>query len=68
MDGVELDFMRCIYCFPRGKVDEGREALNGFMARLRTLADQAADKKGRAQGLAVKVPSYEPACAEIGLD
>ena len=68
VDGVELDFMRCIYCFPRTKVDEGRECLNGFIAELRALADRAAEKKGRPQGLAVKIPSYEPACGEIGLD
>ena len=68
VDGVELDFMRCIYCFPRPKVDEGRECLNGLIAQLRALADRAAEKKGRPQGLAVKIPSYEPACGEIGLD
>ena len=68
VDGVELDFMRHPYFFPKAGVDEGREALNGLMQRLRGLADGAARKKGRPQGLAVRVPSYEPACAEIGLD
>jgi len=68
VDGVELDFLRHPFFFPKARVGEGREALNAFMARLRALADEAAKKKGRPQGLAVRVPSHEPACAEIGLD
>ena len=68
VDGVELDFMRHPYFFPRAGVDEGREALNALVKRLRALADEAAQKKGRPQGLAVRVPSHEPACAEVGLD
>ncbi len=35
------------------------------MEKLRALADEAAQKKGRPQGLAVRVPSHEPACAEV---
>ena len=68
VDGVELDFMRHPAFFPKARVDEGREIMNAFIARLRALADEAAERKGRPQGLAVRVPSYEPACAEIGLD
>jgi hypothetical protein len=65
---VELDFMRSPGYFPKDKIGEGKALLNGFMRKLRALADQAADKKGRPQGLAVRLPSYEPACAEVGLD
>ena len=68
IDGVELDFLRHPYFFPKAKLDEGRETLNAFVGRLRDLADEAAEKKGRAQGLAVRVPSHDPACAEVGLD
>ena len=68
VDGVELDFMRHPFFFPKARVDEGREALNSLIKRLRALADKAAKKKGRPQGLAVRVPSYEPACVEVGLD
>lgn len=68
VDGVELDFIRHPYLFTKANVNEGAEALNGFIKSLRTLADEAEQKKGRPQGLAVRVPSYEPACAEIGLD
>ncbi len=68
VDGVELDFMRHPCFFPKSRVSEGREALNAFMAKLRALADEAAERKGRPQGLAVRVPSYEPACEEVGLD
>ena len=68
VDGVELDFMRHPSFFPKAQVKEGSDLLNGLMSRLRRLADQAAEKKGRSQGLAVRVPSHEPACGEIGLD
>ena len=68
IDGVELDFLRHPYFFPKAKLGEGRAVLNGFMERLRNLADEAAEKKGRPQGLAVRVPSYDSACAEVGLD
>jgi len=68
IDGVELDFLRHPYFFPKAKVAEGRTVLNGFIERLRNLADEAAEKKGRPQGLAVRVPSYDCACDEVGLD
>ena len=68
VDGVELDFLRHPFFFPKGRVDEGRAALNALIGDLRALADEAAAKKGRAQGLAVRIPSHEPACTEIGLD
>lgn len=68
VDGVELDFLRHPLFFPKARLGEGREALNGLIKRLRALADAAAEKKGRPQGLAVRVPSCEPACAEVGLD
>ena len=54
--------------FPKARVDEGTEALSALIEKLRARADEAAQKKGRPQGLAVRVPSYEPACAEVGLD
>jgi len=68
VDGVELDFLRSPGCFPTDRVSQGKELFNGLMAELRRIADEAARKKGRPQGLAVRLPSYEPACAEIGLD
>ena len=68
VDGVELDFMRHPCFFPKAKVGEGTEALSLLIRRLRDLADKAARKKGRPQGLAVRLPSHEPACAEVGLD
>ena len=68
VDGVELDFLRHPYLVPKAKLDEGRDVLNGFVKRLRSLADEAAEKKARPQGLAARVSSYDAACAEVGLD
>ena len=68
VDGVELDFMRSEFLFAKSDTAEGTKAFNGFMRALRDVADQAEQKKGRPQGIAVRVPSYEPACAEAGLD
>ena len=68
VDGVELDFLRHPYFFPKADLDEGRDVLSGFVKRLRSLADEAAEKKGRPQGLAVRVSSYDTACTEVGLD
>jgi hypothetical protein len=68
VDGVELDFLRSPGYFPKDRIDEGKGLLNSLMKRLRDLADEAAKKKGRPQGLAVRLPSHEPACGETGLD
>jgi len=68
VDGVELDFLRSPGYFPKDRIEEGKELLNSLMKQLRALADEAARKKGRSQGLAVRVPSHEPGCAETGLD
>ena len=68
VDGVELDFMRHTFLFAKSDTVEGTRAFNGFMRDLRGVADQAEQKKGRPQGIATRVPSYEPACAEAGLD
>ncbi|MAE59722.1 MAG: hypothetical protein CMJ49_00025 [Planctomycetaceae bacterium] len=68
VDGVELDLMRHPMLFARHNVEEGSKLLNDWMQQLRVLADEAADRKGRPQGIAVRVPSCDPACAEIGID
>jgi hypothetical protein len=68
VDGVELDFMRSPGYFPKAHLNEGKALLNALMEKLRDLADEAAQKKGRPQGLAVRLPSHEPACSEVGLD
>ena len=67
-DGVELDFMRHVFLFARSDTVEGTRAFNDFMRKLRGVADEAEKKKGRPQGIAARVPSYEPACAEAGID
>lgn len=68
VDGVELDFMRQAFLFAKSDTEVGTQAFNGFMRDLRAVADKAQQKKGRPQGIAALVPSYEPACAEAGMD
>ncbi|MAE63062.1 MAG: hypothetical protein CMJ18_02215 [Phycisphaeraceae bacterium] len=68
VDGVELDFMRHAFLFAKSDTEMGTLAMNDLMRALRGVADQAEKKKGRPQGIAARVPSFEPACAEAGID
>ncbi|MAE63063.1 MAG: hypothetical protein CMJ18_02220 [Phycisphaeraceae bacterium] len=68
VDGIELDFMRQAFLFAKSDTEIGTRAMNDLMRDLRRVADEAERKKGRPQGIAVRVPSYEPACAEAGID
>ena len=66
--GLELDFMREPYLFSKGKEQEGRRILTEWLRGVRTLADDAAKRRGHAVKLGVRVPSSPDTALGLGLD
>jgi len=52
--GVELDFMREVYCFRVGYEDEGREIMRGFMREIREGCLEAEKKHGHPVRIAIR--------------
>lgn len=52
--GVELDFMREVYCFRAGYEDEGREIMRSFMKEVRGYCKEAETKHGHPVKIAVR--------------
>lgn len=67
-DGVEMDWMRSGYHFPRGKARENAHVLTDFMRRARAEINRVSEARGRKIGLAVRVPRSVEACRETGYD
>ena len=68
IDGLELDFLREPYLFSKGKEQEGRALLTDWLRTVRRLADAAADRRGHAVKLGVRVPSCPNTSLGLGLD
>ena len=66
--GLELDFLREPYLFSWGKEQEGRPILTGWLRGIRSLADDAARRRGHAVKLGVRVPSSPETALALGLD
>ncbi len=66
--GLELDFMREPYLFSKGREQEGRQILTGWLREIRTLAKAAAKRRGHAVMLGVRVPSSPDTALGLGLD
>ena len=66
--GLELDFMREPYLFSKGREQEGRQILTGWLRGIRTLVDDAAKRRGHAVKLGVRVPSSPDTALGLGLD
>jgi len=66
--GLELDFLREPYLFSKGKEQEGRRILTEWLRGIRTLADAAAQRRGHAVLLGVRVPSCPDTALGLGLD
>ena len=60
-DGIELDWMRHGFHFAPGWEDEGREHLNGFMARVRR-------RVGPSRKIGVRVPPHPETALRLGMD
>jgi hypothetical protein len=70
MDGLELDFMRFPYYFPRDSANSPSCAalMTQFVQRVRTMARETGRRRGIPILLSVRVPSSLKACAYVGLD
>jgi hypothetical protein len=73
VDGIELDYFRHPVYFPstaRGELatDEERAAMTAMMVRVRKMADEIGQKRGRPILMAVRVPDSVEYCRAIGLD
>jgi hypothetical protein len=68
LDGLELGFMRAPYLFSKGKEQEGRQILTDWLRGIRSLTDDAAQRRGHAVKLGVRVPSCPDTALGLGLD
>ncbi len=68
MAGLELDWMRFGYHFKPGHEREGCEILTAFMARVRTLANTWASRRGHPIELGVRVPTRPENARGLGMD
>ena len=73
IDGIELDYFRHPVYFQstaRGELatDKERAAMTEMMVRVRKMADEIGQKRGRPILMAVRVPDSVEYCRAIGLD
>lgn len=68
IDGLELDFQRHPWLFPDDGIDEGREALTSFVARIRKRLDEEGERRNKRLLLGVRVPHTLERCARAGID
>lgn len=67
-DGLELDWMREIFCFKVGGELDGIEILNGFMQEVRAILDEAEEKRNHRIKIGVRVPSSPEQALRFGMD
>jgi hypothetical protein len=73
VDGVELDFFRHPVFFrstTQGEkaTDDERAAMTGLLARIRKMADDVGQRRGRPILIAVRAPDSAEYCRDMGLD
>jgi hypothetical protein len=70
IDGLELDFMRFPYYFPRdsAKMESFAPLMTQFVERVRNMTVETGRRRGIPIALAARVPSSLEACAYVGLD
>ncbi|MCK5802836.1 MAG: hypothetical protein KAI66_08390 [Lentisphaeria bacterium] len=68
VDGVEIDFKRNDFTFPKGTGWQRRGVLTSFYGRVRRLLDRVGKKRGRRLRLITRVPVYEKRLRECGMD
>jgi hypothetical protein len=73
IDGIELDYFRHVVFFrstARGELatDKERAAMTAMMVRVRKMADEIGQKRGRPILIAVRVPDSVEYCRAVGLD
>lgn len=68
LDGLELDWMRFGYHFAPGEEAAGCEILTQFMRDVRTLANEAAARRGHPVLVGARVPTHPDAAVGLGMD
>jgi hypothetical protein len=70
IDGLEMDFMRFPYYFPRDtvKMREHADIMTAFVRRVRAMTEARGKERGRPLLLTARVPSTLKGCAYVGLD
>jgi len=67
-DGIELDWLRHTFHFPRGLERDNGKYLTEFMRAVRRSLRQKAARRGRPIEIAVRVPERVEWCLEGGFD
>lgn len=67
-DGLELDFMFDLRFFQQDRAEEGTQALTDFVAQVRQLARQEAQRRGTPVPIMVRVSANEQRNIDAGLD
>ncbi|MBM3739583.1 MAG: hypothetical protein FJW39_27770 [Acidobacteria bacterium] len=68
VDGIELDWMRWCHMFKPSEAEASAPILNGFMAEMRRILDEAGRKRGRRLILGARVPQTLEECRMLGYD
>ena len=68
VDGVELDFKRNNFTFPKGTGWQQRRLLTGLYRRVRRLLDRVGKTRGRKLKLITKIPAGEERRRACGMD
>ncbi len=67
-DGVELDWMREMFCFVPGEEEQGREILNEFTRQVRRILDAAEKKWGHEMKIMARLPRDPVQAYQDGFD
>jgi hypothetical protein len=70
IDGLEMDFMRFPYYFPRdtARMKEYAGIMTSFVRRVRAMTEARGKERGRPLLLTARVPSTLKGCAYLGVD
>lgn len=68
VDGVELDFMREMFCFSIGGEIDGREIMTDFIKQVRAVMKKYDEKRGKKMPLLVRVAYSPELCYDMGFD
>ena len=68
MYGIELDFMREIYCIGVGREYEGIAVINAFMREVYALVKQAEKRLSHPVKIAVRLPDTPEKALRLGFD
>jgi hypothetical protein len=67
-DGLELDWMREIFCFKPGQEHNGIAIINDFMRTVKQKVDAAANRRGHNIRLSVRLPHSPVTALNLGFD